>query len=219
VKSAVNEVHGPRSPRWHGNPRQYQLEAQQRFAIHHDRSVLPWSWITTHCEVDQCLDPTCMTVHSPIRIAYRPDVCVYCGEGCGGVDHLLPEPWTGAAMRHLVAVVPACANCNSRIGDFPSPNVAKRRQRAQLSIEHAHKRLLLRPYRDAAAMDGLGYAMRTVAEQNNLKADRVKARLGWPLDPYYDLRAFQKSGIEGPVSLGLCDVEAKPLRDEYREYA
>ena len=211
--------HHGRSPRWHGNPRQYQLEAQQRFAVHHDRPVLPWSWVATDCEVDQCLDPECMTVHAPVRIAYPAGVCTYCGEGCGGVDHLLPEPWTGKAARHLIAVVPSCGNCNSRIGDFPSPNVAERRRRAQLSIERANKWLMARPYRTEAEMMDLGYAMRTVAEQNNLRAERVKARLGWPVDPYYDLRAFQKAGIHDPVSLGLCDEESKPLRAEYREYA
>ena len=121
-------------------------------------------------------------------------------------------------MRHLVAVVPSCKSCNSRIGDFPRPNVAERRRRAQLSLERANKGLLLRPHRTSEDMAGLGYAMRTVAEKNNLRADRVKARLGWPVDPFYDLRAFQKSGIEDPESLGLCDLESKPLRAEYRDY-
>lgn len=219
MKATPETVHDGTSPRWHGNPRQYQLEAQQRFAVHRDRAVLPWSWITTDCEVDQCLDPDCMSLHSPVRIDYPRGMCVYCGEGCSGVDHLLPEPWTGKAMRHLVAVVPCCGNCNARINDCPSPSVAVRRRRAQISIERANKRLLLRPHRTALDMAGLGYAMRTVAEMNNIKADRVKARLGWPLDPFYDLRAFQKSGIKDPISLGLCDEESKPLRDEYREYA
>lgn len=212
--------HSATSPRWRGNPRQYQLEAQRVWSIYHDREVLPWTWITTdYCNVDQCLEPECMTLHAPVKIGYRAHVCVYCGEGCDGVDHLLPEPWTGKAQRHLVAVVPACANCNSRINDFPSPNVTERRKRAQLSIERSNKRLLLRPRKTAVDMRGLGYAMRTVAEKNNIKADRVKARLAWPLDLFYDIRAFQKVGIDDPVSLGLCNEESKPLRPEYQEDA
>lgn len=219
MKATPGRFHDDHSPRWVGNPRQYQLEAQQRYAVHHDKSLLPWTWITTDCEVDQCLDPRCMLVHAPVRIAYRRNVCVYCGEGCDGFDHLLPEPWTGKAQRHLVALVPACGNCNARINDDPSPNVAVRRRRAQLSIERKNKHLLLRPRKTAADMIALGYVMRTVAENNNIKVDRVKARLGWPLDPYYDLRAFQKSGIPDPISLGLCDEESRPLREEYRDIA
>lgn len=212
-------VHNEESPRWHGNPRQYQIEAQRVWSIEHDKSVLPWTWITTDCELDQCLTPACMSIHAPIKIGYRAGVCVYCGEGCSGVDHLLPEPWTGKAQRHLVAVVPACQNCNSRIGDHPSPSVATRRKVAQLSIERSSKQLLLRPRKTASEMKALGYVMRTVAEKNNIKADRVRARLGWPVDPYYDLRAFQKVGIEDPISLGLCDEESTPLRPEYQEAA
>lgn len=202
--------------RWRGNPRQYQIEAQRAWSIHHDRDVRPWSWITTTCEISQCLDPECMTVHAPIHIRYPVGTCVYCGEGCGGVDHLLPEPRTGQAERALVARVPACANCNARIGDHPSPSVAERRRVAQLSIEKAGRRLLVRPHRTEEDMVDLGYAMRTVARKNNLEAERVRARLAWPIDPFYDLRAFQSSGIHDPESLGLCDALATPLRPEYR---
>lgn len=208
-----------RHPVWAGNPRQYQIEAQRLWVLHYDRSLLPWTWVTTSCDTEWCLNPICMSIHTPIRIGYRRGVCVYCGEGCGGVDHLLPEPWTGKAQRHMVAVVPACANCNSRINDHPSPNVAQRRKKAQLSIERKNKYLLLRPHKTAQDMRGLGHAMRTVAENNNIKAARVRARLGWPWDPYYDLRAFQKVGIEDPMSLGLCDEESTPLRPEYKDVA
>lgn len=208
-------THGDDSPRWKGNPRQYQPEAQRRWTIEHDRGLPRWTWITTECNVDQCLDVDCMFIHSPIRIAYPRLTCVYCGEGCDGVDHLLPEPWTGKAARHLVAVVPACGNCNARINDHPSPNVAERRRIAQLSIERTNKLLLLRPVKTDEEMAEFGYAMRTVAKANNAKTERVRARLAWPDDPFYDLRAFQKSGIEDPESLGLCDALATPLRPGY----
>lgn len=212
-------IHGPRSPRWSGNPRQYQIEAQTRWCVKNDRGLLPWAWITTECEVDQCLDTSCMVVHQPVRLGYRRGTCVYCGEGSTGVDHLLPAPWTGATQRHMVAVVPACANCNQRIGDELSPNVSVRRKRAQLSIERHNKQLLLRPAKTLDDLCELGPLLRSVAETNNAKAERVRARLAWPIDPYYDLRAFQKVGIEDPISLGLCDLESTPLRPEYQEEA
>jgi hypothetical protein len=215
----TGKKHGPRSPRWHGNPRQYQLEAQQRFAIAKDRGVLPWSYVTTDCDVPQCLDVECMTLHAAKRIEYPRDICVYCGEGGYTRDHLMPEPMTGLAVRTMVAVVPACRSCNSAIGDLPSWNVAERRRRAQLSIERRNKKILLRPRKTAADLAELGPTMRSVAEKNNTLHDRVKARLAWPLDPHYDLRAFQRSGIEDPESLGLCELTSKPLRPEYQEAA
>lgn len=218
-REQVAEVHGPRSPRWHGNPRQYQIEAQARYAVAHDRAVLPWSYVTTDCEVPQCLEPACMTVHTALRIEYPRNVCVYCGEGGYTQDHLMPEPMTGKALRALVAVVPACGSCNGTINDKPTWNVAARRRIAQLAIERKHKHLLARPRKTDAEMRALGTALRSVAVKNNILADRVKARLAWPLDPFYDLRAFQRAGIEDPESLGLCDAEATPLRPEYQEAA
>lgn len=208
-------VHKPRSPRWLGNPRQYQLEAQRLYALDHDHAIPPWSWITTDCDVDQCLDTGCMVLHQPRTIRYPYGVCAYCGDGAGTKDHLLPRPLTGDALRQLVAVVPACGNCNSRIGDLPSPNVSERRRKAQLSIERTCRNLLLRPIKTEEDLRLLGPGLRTVAVKNNRLAAAAKERLGWPSDPFYDLRAFQRSGIEDPVALGLCDATATPLRPEY----
>lgn len=213
------KIHGPKSPRWRGNPRQYQIEAQRKFAIERERGVLPWSWVSTNCDVEQCLDVDCMTLRTATKIAYPTNICTYCGEPGWTRDHLLPEPMTGGTLRHLVAVVPACGGCNSRIGDLPSANVAERRQVSQLRIEQKHKRLLLVPQKTDAELLELSHTMRSVAVKNNIKRLRIKAQLGWPIDPNYDLRAFTRSGIEDPESLGLCDRISKPLREEYREYA
>jgi hypothetical protein len=213
--TSAERVHSSGSPRWRGRPRQYQGEAQRLYAIDRDRPVLPWSWITTSCDVHYCLDTECMTLHAPKVIAYPMGVCIYCGNPGGTRDHLLPEPITGGALRGLVAVVPACGNCNSRIGDYPSANVAERRRKAQLSIERGSARLLLSPHKTDADLMELGHLLRTVAIKNNRKREVVRLRLSWPDDPFYDLRAFQKSGIEDPESLGLCDALATPLRPEY----
>lgn len=207
--------HGPRSPRWKGNPRAYQAEAQRLYSMDREYFIMPWSWITTDCDVDMCLDTECMTIHAPKRIAYPYGICVYCGETAGTKDHLLPKPMTGLALRHLVAVVPACGNCNSRIGDFPSPNVNERRRRAQLSIERSSKTLLLRGFRDGNELKQLGPGLRRVAVKNNALYLLTRRRLAWPVDPHYDIRAFEHSGIEDPVVLGLCEPLAKPLRSEY----
>lgn len=187
------------------------------YAEHFRRVVLPWSWISVTCAEPWCLNPECMTVHEPRVIGYPRGVCVYCGNPAGTKDHLLPEPITGATLRRLVAVVPACRDCNMRINDHPSPSVSERRRVAQLSIERHSTKLLLAPHKTTEDLMELGPLLRSVAVKNNARRAVVKMRLSWPDDPFYDLRAFQKSGIEDPVALGLCDPEAKPLRPEYAD--
>lgn len=202
---------------WTGRPVHYQERARLAFSIHYDRQVLPWAWITSRCDVAMCLRPECMAVHAPKRIAYPDGVCVYCGDPAGTMDHLLPRPATGDALRGQVALVPSCGNCNSRICDFPSPNIGDRRRRAQLSIERGYRLLLASPHKDAEYLRHIGPALKSVAIKNNAKRVWVKLRLSWPDDPFYDLRAFQQSGVEDPVAIGMCDRIATPLRDEYRE--
>ena len=207
--------HSARSPRWLGRPSHYQAEAQREYATQRDTQILPWSWISTDCELDNCLDVECMTLHTAKAIHYAGGVCVYCGNPAGTKDHLLPRNITGNTWRHLVAVVPACADCNSRIGDRVEPNVAERRKIAQLSIERKYRHLLLRPVKTAADLRELGPALRSVAVKNNAKAEAVRLRLAWPPEPFYDLAAFQRSGIDDPVALGLCNPVSEPLRPQY----
>lgn len=204
-----------RHPVWAGSPRQYQARAISLYVDHIGHSLMPWTWITTTCGNDLCLNPKCMQVHQPRVIKYPRAICVYCGMPAGGVDHLLPEPWTGETYRHMVAVVPSCADCNARINDDPRPSVSDRRRKAQLSIERSAKLVLLGSDKTESELAELGYAMRTVAWKNAAKREAVRSRLAWPDDPFYDLRAFQKSGIEDPVILGLCDEFSTPLREDY----
>jgi hypothetical protein len=178
--------------------------------------VMPWSWVTTSCDEPLCLDVDHMRLHTPLRIKYAAGVCIYCGDPCRGFDHLLPEPSTGRALRAQVAIVPACSDCNGRINDFPNPNVSERRKRAQVSLERKYKTLLLGSDKSPEELADLGHMMRHVAEKNAINRTLVKERLAWPGDDvFYDVRAWQKSGVPDPVLLGLCNLEAHPLRPEY----
>lgn len=203
LKATPTATHGARSPRWMGHPRKYQAAAQEVYIAEHRRVVLPWSWITLSCDEPMCLNVECMTLHESQKIHYPAGVCVYCGDPAGQRDHLIPMPLSGAALRLRVLTVPSCANCNNRINDFPSFCVTERRERAHASIHKNNRALLERPIKNAAEMRELGPSLRSVAVKNNRKAEWLKGRLSWPDDPYYDLRAFQRSGIEDPVALGL----------------
>jgi len=196
-------AHEARDPRWMGDPRQYQREAQILYAQWTGRPVQPWSWVTTSCDLALCLDPECMTVHSPTHIDYPAGICVYCGSPAGTRDHLIPRGRTGDTVRRLVAVVPACADCNSRIGAAYAVSVTERREIAHASLRKRFRGILAVPDKTSGDLLELGPALRSVAIKNNNKRAWIRGRLAWPLDPDYDLRAFQRSGIDGPAGLGL----------------
>jgi hypothetical protein len=198
-------THDEKSPRWIGSPRMYQIAAVKSYEAHHERSLLPWAFITTNCDLPMCLAPACMTVHKPRRIEYPREICIYCGMAATDRDHLLPRPATGDALRSFVLTVPSCGPCNRAIGDYPLAHVGQRRKVAQKALWRKNKGLLDRPEKSLADLSGMGYALRSVAIKNNEKARVIRARLLWPEDPDYDVRAFQKSGIEDPAVLGLCD--------------
>jgi len=79
------------------------------------------------------------------RMRHHPKVCTYCGDIADHEDHLLPETWTGIGTRHAVLTVPACADCNTRIGDYPEPDIDKRCAIVAESVKRKHARLLSRP--------------------------------------------------------------------------
>jgi hypothetical protein len=203
VEVASMSDHGPRSPRWQGHPRKYQTEAHAVFHHATGSTVLPWSLIRTTCDLPMCLDAACMIVLAPVEIKYPKGICTYCGEPAFGRDHLLPKPMTGEALRKHVLTVTSCKDCNARINDFPSYCVTERRERAHQSIRRNNRELLERPDRTSEDLAELGPTLRSVAIKNQRKRDWLRTRLAWPDDPFYDLRAFQRSGIDDPVALDL----------------
>ena len=69
-------------------------------------------------------------------------LCVYCGALANQLDHLLPLPWTGKAVRSLVPTVPACGNCNRTINDFPNPSIMERSMLVAASLRKKHAKNL-----------------------------------------------------------------------------
>lgn len=183
----------------------YQQRARIAFEHLTDRSLLPQSWIITTCG-QWCLNAQHMVVKTPIKIAYPPGVCVYCGFPAGTRDHLVPRPESGEARRAFVAVVPACAECNSRIGVRGGPNINDRRRIAHAGIRRKNNSILRAPDRTEeeiqAEFEG---RLRKYISSRQIDKAVILTRLAWPEDPFYDVAAFQRSGIEDPIALGLCD--------------
>ena len=183
----------------------HQANARREFEDVTGRTLMPWTWILNTCATAQCLNAQHMVVVAPTKIAYPAGVCVYCGMGAGTKDHLIPRGKSGEARRAFVATVPACGECNSRINDHPSPSVAERRKVAHERLRKAKKKLLESPDWTDEEMAEFGPMLRNFVLKSAHDKATLHDRLEWPTDPLYDIRAFQRSGIEDPVALGLCD--------------
>lgn len=183
----------------------YQRRARAMFSIHTDNDLSPWAWITTICG-KQCINPLHMTVHTPVKIKYPAGVCIYCGFPSGSRDHLIPRGLSGDAARSsIVAVVPACSECNSRIQAAATFNVSKRREIAHESIRKSKRHILSAPDWTDEDLAEFGYELRSHIKARRSQKQATLSRLSWPEDPLYDMKAFQRSGIEDPFILDLCD--------------
>ena len=180
----------------------YQRAARAAFEIAGDVDLQPHAWITATCG-NACLDPQHLIAHQPRAIAYPAGVCVYCGLPAGTKDHLVPRTWTGDTRRNSVAVVPACAECNTRIGSSGSASIDDRRKIAHDGIRKSKRETLDAPDWTPEALAELGPALRQHVMAKQRAKQATLARLAWPEDPFYDMRAWQKSGIDDPASLGV----------------
>lgn len=182
---------------------EWQRFARAEIEKANDTTLDPWNYAVPLCDTDWCISAEHLAVVAPTKIAYPAGVCVYCGMPSGTKDHLIPRGWSGEARRRTVAVVPACADCNSRINDFPSANVTDRRVRAHESLRKAKRRVLSAPTWTEDMYAELGRSLRSGVEALQTQKQVVELRLAWPEDADYDLRAFQHSGIDNPEALGL----------------
>lgn len=187
---------------WGGAPHEYQRAAQQSFQDE-GHTIMPWTWITPTCGTHFCLLTDHLIAHSPRTIAYPEGICVYCGQRGGARDHLIPKTWSGDTTRSWVATVPACTQCNSAIGDAPEFSIAKRREIAQEHIEKRYRKVLNRREFSPSELRQMGPILKASIRRGLLERDEVLRRLRWPEDLDYDERAFHKSGIPDPSSLGL----------------
>lgn len=163
------------------------------------------AWPTATCATPMCLHLDHLAWVSPRKLAYPPGVCIYCGMSADTKDHLLPRTWTGEAVRKHVLTVPACKQCNSAIGDRYLPSITARRKEAQTYIARQSANLLGMPEWTPEDLAEIGKTLRSTIERGIFDRQLARARLSWPEDRDYDLRAMQHSGIDNPYELGLLD--------------
>ena len=184
------------------NARLYQQAARAAFEIAGDVDLQPHAWVVATCG-SQCLNPQHLIAHQPRVIAYPAGVCVYCGFPAGTKDHLVPRPWSGDTRRSSVAVVPACGECNAWIGAAGSASIDDRRKIAHDRLRKARSETLAAPEWAEGDLAELGPVLRQHVEAKQRERKATLARLAWPEDPFYDMRAWQKSGVDDPVAIGV----------------
>ena len=104
-------------------------------------------------------------------------LCVYCGWDADTVDHVLPRAWSGEAGRAAVPTVPACRDCNSRLGNRHAPTIGERRRLVWESLERKHRKLLRCPGWTDDEIDEFGPRMRAEMESREAKRRMVRYRL------------------------------------------
>lgn len=191
---------------WAGTTAVYQALAKAAYESASDLDLTPWTWMVATCG-GQCVNPEHLIARSPVNLAYPRGVCVYCGLPSAGKDHLLPRSLTGDARRQLVAVVPSCAECNSAINDTPTASITQRRAIAHGSIRRRKRGILAAPTWTDGDLAELGPTLRSAVRARQDVKRATLLRLGWPDDPFYDLRALEKSGIDNGYAIGLIDPE------------
>lgn len=104
-------------------------------------------------------------------------LCVYCGWDADTVDHVLPRAWSGDAGRAVVPKVPACKDCNVRIGNRHAPTLGERRQMVWESLERKHRKLLRCAGWSDDEMADFGPRLRAEMEAREAKRRMVRYRL------------------------------------------
>lgn len=200
---------------WHGHASRYQKRATEELAKV-GREPAPWAWITTTCGDDQCLEPSHLRIHAPMRLAYPSDVCIYCGCQATGGDHLLPRYWTGDTKRRFVVTVPSCKTCNAVLNDTLTWSITERRAICHARLRKHFRSTLRTVDHTSAELREFGPVLRKYIVNEIANKREVERMLRFPDDPFYDLRALERSGIENPYVTGLLVAEDDALAEMVR---
>lgn len=193
---------------WQGHPSFYQEQALISI-VESGKRIWPWSWVSSECGEEMCLEPDHLNLEAPRKLEYPPYICVYCGDPADTQDHIIPTALTGVEQRKYVLTVPACRQCNSAISDRVVFSIDNRRRIAQAYIARKFKKVLSIPdYSREEIYEFEGTLRQSVIEAQNTK-EWITARLKWPDSPHYDLKHLQASGIENPFVAGLLAPDEK----------
>lgn len=200
---------------WAGKPEEYQIEAYEAL-IYAGSKPSHWAWIVPMCGTEMCINPDHLICNEPVHLQYPEHVCIYCGRPSDTVDHLLPSGYTGTASRRYTAIVPACRWCNSSLGARITWSITERREMVREMIRRKYKNILRTNDFSKAELREFGPTLRSQIEASMRAKKQVEQMLNWPVDPAYDLRALELSGIENGYAIGLLVEDNFSLHQHVR---
>lgn len=203
---------------WAGDEDKYQTEAAVAL-ISIGREPSHLAWITPTCGTALCVEPEHLKVQAPTKLAYPYGVCIYCGRSGRTKDHLLPRRWTGDALRHWVAIVPACGTCNSVLSDTLTWSITERRAICHARLRRHYRKVFRTKMFTPEELDEFGPGLRPYVEDEMAKRRIVERIFEWPTDPTFDERALEHSGIEDPYAIGLILPDDDDLKEMVRNVA
>ena len=191
----MSEILEPECKPFPGRPGHYQVEVMQLWTHYHDKTLGHLEYLAWNCGTEYCTEVEHLDIVTITELKYPRGVCVYCGMAAGTKDHLMPVTWTGESVRRGVLTVPACAECNSAIGDAYAPTITLRREIAHKYIRRRYKRKLAYITPTPSELKEYGPTLRASVVNGMAERQLVLDRLAWP-PVSYDERACELSGID-----------------------
>jgi len=111
------------------------------------------------------------------------DNCGYCGQSADSEDHIPPLAIlpmliaAGEGDRYERRLIPACRDCNVRLGASHAMTLRKRRKVLASRLERKYKHLLRRVVWDEDELSEMGRNMRGYIETSQAKREYVMERL------------------------------------------
>lgn len=116
---------------------------------------------------------------------FGPYCCGYCGDNADTIDHVPPlaslDAFEASGQRPECIAIPACRDCNTRLGKIPAPTLPRRRKILLTKLQRKYKSILRKVVWDEEELQELG---------NNLKSyiEAAENRRQWVLERLRILR-------------------------------
>lgn len=124
-------------------------------------------------------------VHEPTSEEIRAEACTYCGEPADTKDHTVPwsyftnERRKGTGRAGPGELVPACRDCNTRLGSVLRPAIQDRADYVAEALVAKYSDVLKSKPWDDEELDELGPGLRARIEQQECLRRTVSRRLDY----------------------------------------
>jgi len=136
-----------------------------------------------------------LRAHNQFRVRVHAPWCVYCGSAPQTDDHFPPVAYTGPTSHGLI--LPACSECNSRLGSAHPNRFFDRAALAKENIRRKYRKILAVPDWSEDELEEMStkFAIQLAATQR-LKRD-VQKRLAW--DVRAGIAYLMEQGLLAPA--------------------